>query len=322
MNFSNKGIVLISILLIVLLLSAIAVTFGNKYLLSLKRAQYIEFQSLSLNTFGNIEELALMKIDKSLRFNSNQLSKENLLFKEKLNFNVNGAEIIGTIQDASNCFNINSLVKKNKNNFKENKKSTDAFRKYMNSVNIDTYVIEEIIDQIIDWIDSDSNPREYGLEDYYYTGPLHSPKEYSGGRLFIDIEELKSIPAIRQVDWKIFGNHFCAYSFESSLKININTIDYDDLLFLNSVFPNMDLKDTEYILQNIPVGGFKSLSSMKQTFQDIDLSQANAEISFTSNVFDIETTIQFENFFSSSKSIIIYGNNKKGYIVSRIYTGI
>ena len=84
----------------------------------------------------------------------------------------------------------------------------------------------------------------------------------------------------------------------------------------------MDLKDTEYILQNIPVGGFKNLSSMKQTFQDIDLSQANAEISFTSNVFDIETTIQFENFFSSSKSIIIYGNNKKGYIVSRIYTGI
>ena len=59
MNSRTKGIVLISILLIVLLLSSVAVLFGNKYLLSLKRAEYIEFQTLSLNIFRNSSQQAI-----------------------------------------------------------------------------------------------------------------------------------------------------------------------------------------------------------------------------------------------------------------------
>ena len=69
MHHKNKGIVLISILLIVLLLSSIAVLFGNKYLISLKRAQYIEFQTLAINVFRNIESLSKDKIKKEFRFN-------------------------------------------------------------------------------------------------------------------------------------------------------------------------------------------------------------------------------------------------------------
>ena len=64
MYSKDKGIVLISILLIVLLLSSVAVLFGNKYYLSLKRAQYTEFQSISLNIFSTIESLATDKIIK------------------------------------------------------------------------------------------------------------------------------------------------------------------------------------------------------------------------------------------------------------------
>ena len=73
MNTKDKGVVLISILLIVLLLSSVAVLFGNKYFLSLKRAQYIEFQTMSLNIFRNIESLAKDKIEKELRFNKSKL---------------------------------------------------------------------------------------------------------------------------------------------------------------------------------------------------------------------------------------------------------
>ncbi len=77
MHHKNKGIVLISILLIVLLLSSIAVLFGNKYLLSLKRAQYMEFQTLSINIFRNIESLSKDKIKKEFEFNTDKLTKQN-----------------------------------------------------------------------------------------------------------------------------------------------------------------------------------------------------------------------------------------------------
>ena len=322
MKFRNKGVVLISILLIVLLLSAVAVTFGNKYLVSLKRAQYIEFQSLSLNAFRNVEAMSLNKIDKFSRFNSSNLTKENPLLTDEIYFEINGATIVGSIDDASNCFNINSLVRAGKEDYQENKKSMNAFRELMYLAEVDNNVAEEIIDQIIDWIDKNSNPRAYGLEDYYYSGPLHNPREFSGGRLLIDIEELKSIPSVRLVDWDIFKEFFCAYPFATNLKLNINTLDKNNILLLTAFFPKIDIKDSEYIIENIPLNGFQDINTFLQAFEDIDLSSPNGEVIFTSDIFNIETVIDYEGYSASSKSTLIYGKNKNGYILSRTYNGI
>lgn len=322
MKFRNKGVVLISILLIVLLLSAVAITFGNKYLVSLKRAQYIEFQSLSLNAFRNVEAMSLNKIDKFSRFNSSNLTKENPLLTDEIYFEINGATIVGSIDDASNCFNINSLVRAGKEDYQENKKSMNAFRELMYLAEVDNNVAEEIIDQIIDWIDKNSNPRAYGLEDYYYSGPLHNPREFSGGRLLIDIEELKSIPSVRLVDWDIFKEFFCAYPFATNLKLNINTLDKNNILLLTAFFPKIDIKDSEYIIENIPLDGFQDINTFLQAFEDIDLSSPNGEVIFTSDIFNIETVIDYEGYSASSKSTLIYGKNKNGYILSRTYNGI
>ena len=322
MKFRNKGVVLISILLIVLLLSAVAITFGNKYLVSLKRAQYIEFQSLSLNAFRNVEAMSLNKIDKFSRFNSSNLTKENPLLNDEIYFEINGATIVGSIDDASNCFNINSLVRAGKEDYLENKKSINAFRELMYLVEVDNNVAEEIIDQIIDWVDKNSNPRAYGLEDYYYSGPLHNPREFSGGRLLIDIEELKSIPSVRLVDWDIFKEFFCAYPFATDLKLNINTLDKNNILLLTVFFPKIDTKDAEYIIENIPKNGFQDINAFLQSFDDIDLSSPNGEILFTSDIFNIKTVVDYEGYSASSKSILIYGKNKNGYILSRTYNGI
>ena len=322
MKFRNKGVVLISILLIVLLLSAVAITFGNKYLVSLKRAQYIEFQSLSLNAFRNVEAMSLNKIDKFSRLNSSNLTKENPLLTDEIYFEINGATIVGSIDDASNCFNINSLVRAGKEDYQENKKSMNAFRELMYLAEVDNNVAEEIIDQIIDWIDKNSNPRAYGLEDYYYSGPLHNPREFSGGRLLIDIEELKSIPSVRLVDWDIFKEFFCAYPFATNLKLNINTLDKNNILLLTAFFPKIDIKDSEYIIENIPLDGFQDINTFLQAFEDIDLSSPNGEVIFTSDIFNIETVIDYEGYSASSKSTLIYGKNKNGYILSRTYNGI
>ena len=322
MKFRNKGVVLISILLIVLLLSAVAITFGNKYLVSLKRAQYIEFQSLSLNAFRNVEAMSLNKIDKFSRFNSSNLTKENPLLTDEIYFEINGATIVGSIGDASNCFNINSLVRAGKEDYQENKKSMNAFRELMYLAEVHNNVAEEIIDQIIDWIDKNSNPRAYGLEDYYYSGPLHNPREFSGGRLLIDIEELKSIPSVRLVDWDIFKEFFCAYPFSINLKLNINTLDKNNILLLTAFFPKIDIKDSEYIIENIPLNGFQDINTFLQAFEDIDLSSPNGEVIFTSDIFNIETVIDYEGYSASSKSTLIYGKNKNGYILSRTYNGI
>ena len=322
MNSKTKGVVLISILLVVLLLSAVAVTFGNKYLLSLKRSQYIDFQSLSLNSFRNIESLSYRIIDDEYRFNSKKLSKNNPIINNQIYFNFDNTEIIGNISDASNCFNINSMVLSKDGNYLENTQTTNAFRRLMNSFDIEDNLIEEIIDQIIDWIDRDSNPRAYGLEDYYYSGPLHNPREYSGMRLFISIDELKSIPAIKNVEWQIFKNHFCTLPSNTSLSFNINTLTKKDNLLLSSIYPNIDIADAEYIIDNIPMEGFENNDNLQKAFPEFDFSLSYGNIAFTSKIFKLNTIIKSDDFSASSQSIINYENNKNSYIISRIYNGI
>lgn len=322
MNSKTKGVVLISILLVVLLLSAVAVTFGNKYLLSLKRSQYIDFQSLSLNSFRNIESLSYRIIDDEYRFNSKKLSKNNPIINNQIYFNFDNTEIIGNISDASNCFNINSMVLSKDGNYLENTQTTNAFRRLMNSYDIEDNLIEEIIDQIIDWIDRDSNPRAYGLEDYYYSGPLHNPREYSGMRLFISIDELKSIPAIKNVEWQIFKNHFCTLPSNTSLSFNINTLTKKDNYLLSSIYPNIDIADAEYIIDNIPMEGFENNDNLQKAFPEFDFSLSYGNIAFTSKIFKLNTIIKSDDFSASSQSIINYENNKNSYIISRIYNGI
>ena len=322
MHSKDKGVVLISILLIVLLLSSVAVLFGNKYFLSLKRAQYIEFQTLSLNVFRNMESLAQDKIEKELRFNSNKLTKDNPIINEPMIFNLNGADIVGKISDYGNCFNINSIVTLNDSNYVENKNAAAAFRKILSLNEIDNNVIEEVIDQTIDWIDKDANPRAYGLEDYYYSGPLHSPREYTGMRLMVSIDELKSIPAVKQIDWDVFKNYFCAIPILNELSLNINTLDLEDAYLLSSIFSNLTVKDAEYILDNIPISGFDDLNNFIRSFPDLDLEVAYGNIEVTSNIFELNSELNFNEFVSSSKSIIIYEDNNNGFIISRIYNGI
>ena len=322
MHSKDKGVVLISILLIVLLLSSVAVLFGNKYFLSLKRAQYIEFQTLSLNVFRNMESLAQDKIEKELRFNSNKLTKDNPIINEPMIFNLNGADIVGKISDYGNCFNINSIVTLNDSNYVENKNAAAAFRKILSLNEIDNNVIEEVIDQTIDWIDKDANPRAYGLEDYYYSGPLHSPREYTGMRLMVSIDELKNLPAVKQIDWDVFKNYFCAIPIHNELSLNINTLDLEDAYLLSSIFTNLTVKDAEYILDNIPISGFDDLNNFIRSFPDLDLEVAYGNIEVTSNIFELNSELNFNEFVSSSKSIIIYEDNNNGFIISRIYNGI
>ena len=102
MLYRNKGVVLISVLMIVLLLSSVAVLIGNNYFVSFKRAQYQEFQNVSLNIFRNIESLALKKIDTELKFNSKVHANNNALFKNDFIFELNQGALI---QDAVKSLN-------------------------------------------------------------------------------------------------------------------------------------------------------------------------------------------------------------------------
>ena len=321
MHYKTKGVVLISVLLTVLLLSSIAVVIGNNYFVSFKRAQYLEFQTVSLNIFSSIESLALKKIDNELRFNSKFHAKNNALFTNDFIFETQNGLVSGKITDSSNCFNINALVIRNKNTYKPNKENIAIFERLLSLSEIENNLIDEAIDQIIDWIDADNNPRAFGLEDYYYSGPLNNPKEYTSARMFYSIQEIKSLPAIRDIGWQVFEKYFCALP-HNDLSININTITGNKSLLLSSLFENLPYSDAEYVIDNIPEDGIKNLNELSNLFPSYKLEKSQNYLNFSSSHFELVTSLSYESYYSESKSKIYYGANNNSYIISRIYNGI
>ena len=88
------------------------------------------------------------------------------------------------------------------------------------------------------------------------------------------------------------------------------------------IFSNLNIKYAEYNLDNIPKSGFDDLNNFIGSFPDLDLKLAYGKIRVSSNIFEVNSEMSFNEFVSSSKSIIIYEDNNNGFIISRIYNGI
>ena len=121
---------------------------------------------------------------------------------------------------------------------------------------------------------------------------------------------------------EIFNRYFCALPSTKGIKFNINTLTEDDKYLITSIFPNIDILDAEYIIDNIPQEGFDSFNSFQLAFPDLNFGNPNGELIYTSNFFEINTIIKYKEFSSNSISQVIYGGNKNSYIISRTYNGI
>ena len=116
----DKGVILISVLLIVLVLSAIAMSIGNNFLLAFKRSVYQDLESNSLELFKNLESISIQKIEEKNRFVAQVLTKDDPLFKETFYFELPNGQLYAQISDASNCLNINSIVSLSNNKYVQN----------------------------------------------------------------------------------------------------------------------------------------------------------------------------------------------------------
>jgi len=318
----ERGVILITVLLIVLVLSAIAMSIGNNFLLAFKRSIYQDLQANSFELFKNIESISIQRIEEKNRFGSQALTKDDSLFKDAFYFELPNGQLYAQISDASNCLNINSVVSLSNKNYVQNPKGIAALKKYLMFKEFDERDIDSLIDQMIDWIDIDNQPRQGGLEDYFYTGPLHTPQQYTSKRLFYDLSELKNLPAFRNFNWDDVSNYLCSIPLSGNSKVNINTLNIEDSELLSSLLPNATVKDAEAIIASIPQEGFVDISQLMLEFPGVDFTNSDATIFFTSNLFSIKSEIISEDMKISSESILYLENNRNGYIVSRTYNGL
>ncbi|MDC0185722.1 type II secretion system protein GspK [Gammaproteobacteria bacterium] len=315
---SNKGVVLISVLLIILMLSVISVSIGKYYFLSFKREGHVDFQNDAIQYIQNIEVLSINEIKKQFMSHT---ARNLPLFSEPISIQLEKGMITAKLKDATSCFNINALMNFNDNLYLPNQRVISGFRKYLKLLDYNDASIDSLIDQVIDWIDTDNQPRANGLEDYFYIGPMSSSKQFTSKRFFYHLSEIKNLPASSYFDWQLIEEHFCVIPFIDNHAININFLGPNDVLFLAALIPELTISDAEMIIENIPDEGFQTFSELNNFYPYINFNNSIIPISVSSKLFFIESQVTYDSFSATARTLINYNNNKAS-ILTRSYNGI
>ena len=312
----RKGFVLISTMLIVLMLSVIASEMSKAFFLDIRKEGYLSFDAIAHTKRIESEKFLLNFIKRELNKNTN-VNKQNPIFNEDLIFQFDDFILQGSLTDYTNCFNVNHLITFKAGKSKDNLKAIKYFENLLINYEINYLDAEQIIDQILDWMDDDDVPRNNGAENYFYASPLHNPREYTSKRLFINKSELLAIPSINKIKNRDIWQKLCVIPMSSNFYININSLRESDKYLLSSAINQLNLNEVTMMIKETPIEGFASVKDFLETF-NLQQTELPIALDITSNIFLFNGTINHQGFSYNFKTLIKKENNFNYRIIDRL----
>ena len=223
---TDRGAVLITVLLLVALMSALAVSlldigrFAGHQQIAIER--YEQAKSFALGG----EAIAIEALHTDLEAKS-RVHHQQAWAQKRPAFPINNGPLTGaisvSIQSANECFNVNSLVtRRNGGRYSAHSDHKKDFEALLSHIGLPPSTKAEITGQLIDWIDTDSRVSPLGAEDYEY-GKLSPPKR-AANTLIAHIDELIELPSISQEILGILKPYLCALPSTDRSRVNINLL--------------------------------------------------------------------------------------------------
>ncbi|WNC72588.1 type II secretion system minor pseudopilin GspK [Thalassotalea psychrophila] len=273
-------------------------------------------------------------------------------------FPVDLGTISGEITDMHACFNLNSLINKNQNNdtgdtppgenpdadeppdeddkTENNKppgktgssgrvienKAKVAFIELVNLLNIDgigSFEAESMAEALIDWLDEDSSIASAGgAEDNDYAA-----KEYpylAANSLLASVNELRLIEHFTPQVIFALQDFVCVIPNSDVHKININTIDEENIELLQALLGGIGASEAEEILSERGEEGFKNISeftSLPAAKSLKDFGQFKQQFVVDSEYFKLTTKTSFNDSYFSMNSIMKINKDETISVVNR-----
>jgi len=192
-----------------------------------------------------------------------QSSKPLMLDNEVpfIRLGMKGAVIEGSLKDLSACFNLNSLVRFDDNGDRLviNNQGLILYRNLLLSLEVDNFLLENLIYGLLDWIDSDnSSINMYGAEDDFYTR-LDRPY-WTANQLLNNELELANIKNYNTDILKKILPYVCVLPESGISSININTIPKNKPEILMMLFgKNLPRESALQVLNDRPSEGYLTI---------------------------------------------------------------
>ena len=297
-------------------MSIISIQISKNFFLSIQRDLYIDFKNHSLQLLLSSEKQAIKSIQKEIISSNGKLINKDPVLNQSYFFSNELATIQVDVSDASNCFNLNSIFIKTSDSVQIKKDNREWLERLLRLKGLDAPEIESFIDQLIDWVDPDNQPLNFGAENYFYIGPLSPINQYTPKRLLSNLSEIKNFPVLEQISFKKISNNLCVLPGLSNQLINVNTLNDSHTNLIASLFDEENLEFIESQILDTPENGYDSANEFANKISQ-SVSWPSQVLSINSKTFLISTKIYNQTFSNQLDSLVILDTSNSAKVLNR-----
>ncbi len=254
---TEQGAVLLTTLLVMSLMAALAVAIMDDIRFAVKRsanmqayAQVDWYRTAAEDFAANyIEEVGRQLDDNGLN--------AALRTGEPVIFPIEGGMMAFDFRDGTNCFALSSLADQG---------GQDQFRRLLENLGWPRTDAQNLTQIAKDWQDADSTTSPGGAEDFVYLG-LAQPYRAANAS-FSSVAELRALQGLNEEAYQSLRPYVCAGEDGRKTAININTIEPYHLPLLAAVLGEDGPAISEQCLSTRPSGGFDEASFKACVTQD------------------------------------------------------
>jgi general secretion pathway protein K len=247
---SERGAALLSVLLLVAVMATVAATALDRIGIGTHLAMNAATVGQGRAWLESAELLVTTRIEDLLAKNEEKTLGAGWLGLERRMALPNGGTVRARIEDGGNCFNLNSLVRRQEDGrLISRKEAVDQFAALMTMLGIGAGDAARIAASASDYIDSDSFPQNLGSED--------GGKILPANHMMADPSELRAVAGVTDRHYNLFSRWICALPTAEATGINVNTLLPEQSPLIAMLSPGrIDPAVARAVIARRPAAGF------------------------------------------------------------------
>jgi len=297
----EKGVALITVMLILALATILAVSMSSRQQLDIHRsANVFNFEQAYQYELG-AESWAKQILIRDQKDNEIDSFEDDWATVLPL-LPIEGGQMKGQIEDLQARFNINNLVLDGK----PQKLYIDRFKRLLRNLDLN----ENMSAVIVDWIDSNEQIGFSGAEDSEYLNL--SPAYRAANQAMSDVSELLLIKDVDFESYEKLRPFVCV--LKSNTAININTASAE---ILSSIVKDITLEEAKSLVEDRNKGIYEKLENFLQHPLLKQKKVNNEGLSVSSNYFQLNSTVQIERISVEYTTILNRESNGSVRVLKR-----
>ncbi|MBA3581941.1 MAG: type II secretion system minor pseudopilin GspK [Gammaproteobacteria bacterium] len=304
---SQRGIALLTALLIMALLVIVAMTLAYQQQLEVRRTATLIHNEQAYQYALAVEAFAISVLNDDRKNNEVDHLEEDWATLSPV-MPIENGEVTGKLEDLQGRFNLNTLLVSNQ----ADPIALLRFQALLEQFDMDP----NNVFAVVDWLDTDGIQNgPYGAEDDFYLGLETS--YLSANRFFSDVSELRLVKGFNVANFKLLAEHLSALPTATSININTASASVIEALGASAA-------DSQSLTRQLPKNPeqisaesrehFKSVSEFLTEARTISSEQG---LSVNSEYFLLTAQTRFAGGKALLKSVLHRNNNGQLRVISR-----